>query len=173
MDIGSVQTSKEVMVSEGDFIVSKTDPKGRITYANRLFMQISGYRENELLGRPHNIVRHPDMPRGVYHLLWQTIMRGHECFAYVKNLCKNGDYYWVLANITPDYNSRDEIIGYFSARRRPSREAVEYFTDLYREMLAQEKSAGPREAIAASTQVMEKAIQAQGFDSYETFILGR
>ncbi len=166
-------TGREVVVNERDFIVSKTDLKGRIVYANRLFMRISGYREEELLGQQHNIVRHPDMPRGVFHLLWQTILQGRECFAYVKNLCKSGDHYWVLANVTPDYNDRDEIIGFFSVRRRPRREAVTCFSELYREMLAAEVKAGSSDAIAASTRVLEKAIHDQGFESYETFVLGR
>ncbi len=166
-----VPTNREVMINAQDFIVSKTDLKGRIVYANRLFMQISGYRESELLGEQHNIVRHPDMPRGIFHLLWQTITQGKECFAYVKNLCKNGDHYWVLANITPDFDAREKIIGYYSVRRRPSREAVEFFTALYREMHAAELRAGSREAIPASTKVLEKAIKDQRFDNYESFIL--
>lgn len=168
-----VPTNREVLVKESDFIVSKTDTKGRITYANRLFMQISGYRETELLGQQHNILRHPDMPRGVFQLLWSTIQEGRECFAYVKNLCKNGDHYWVLANVTPDYDARDQVIGYFSVRRRPSREAVEYFSGLYEEMLAAERSVGAKEAIAASTEVLTKNINDQGFDCYEAFIFGR
>ncbi|MET0089775.1 MAG: PAS domain-containing protein [Candidatus Thiodiazotropha sp.] len=164
-------TNREVTINAQDFIVSKTDLKGRIVYANRLFMETSGYREVELLGEQHNIVRHPDMPRGVFNLLWQTIMQGQECFAYVKNLCKNGDYYWVLANITPDFDARDKIIGYYSVRRRPTREAVAYFTELYRDMHAAEQRAGSREAISASTKILEKAIKEQGFDNYESFIL--
>lgn len=168
-----VPTDKEVLVSPQDFIVSKTDPKGRIVYANRLFMQISGYREDELIGKQQNIVRHPDMPRAIFHLLWNAISQGQECFAYIKNLCKNGDHYWVLANVTPDYDARDQVIGYFSVRRRPSREAVEYFSGLYREMLAAERSLGPKEAIAASTEVLNKNIIDQGFESYETFIFAR
>lgn len=168
-----VPTNREVMVNEQDFIVSKTDPRGKIVYANRLFMTISGYREDELLGQQHNILRHPDMPRGVFQLMWDTIAQGRECFAYVKNLCKNGDHYWVLANVTPDYDTRDQIIGYFSVRRRPSREAVEYFSGLYREMLSAEAGAGARDAIAASTEVLNKVIRDQGFESYETFVFGR
>ena len=168
-----VPTNKEVVVNENAFIVSKTDTKGKIIYANRIFMQISGYREDELLGKQHNIVRHPDMPRGVFHLMWSTIMQGRECFAYVKNLCKNGDHYWVLANVTPDYDARDQIAGYFSVRRKPSREAVGYFSTLYEEMLAAEASAGSKDAIAASTEVLNKVIHDQGFKSYETFVFGR
>ncbi|MET0067100.1 MAG: PAS domain-containing protein [Candidatus Thiodiazotropha sp.] len=165
-------TNREVTVNAEDFIVSKTDLKGRITYANRLFMEISGYREIELLGEQHNIVRHPDMPRGIFHLLWQTVMQGNECFAYVKNLCKYGDHYWVLANITPDYDARDQIIGYYSVRRCATRDAVEYFTALYREMRTAEQRAGTREAIAASSEILETAIKEQGFENYESFIFG-
>lgn len=160
------------MLDEHDFIVSKTDPKGRITYANRIFMRISGYREEELLGQQHNILRHPDMPRSVFHLLWETIEGGRECFAYVKNLCKNGDHYWVLANVTPDYDRNGKTIGYFSVRRRPRRDAVDYFSCLYGELLAEERRAGSRGAIAASTKLLERAITQQGFENYETFVLG-
>jgi PAS domain S-box-containing protein len=165
-------TGREVMLDEHDFIVSKTDPKGRITYANRIFMRISGYREEELLGQQHNILRHPDMPRAVFHLLWETIEGGRECFAYVKNLCKNGDHYWVLANVTPDYDRNGRIIGYFSVRRKPRRDAVDYFNRLYGELLAEERRAGSRDAIAASTNLLERAITQQGYENYETFVLG-
>ncbi|MES9833996.1 MAG: PAS domain-containing protein [Candidatus Thiodiazotropha sp. DIVDIV] len=165
-----VPTNQEVLVNEHDFIVSKTDPKGRIVYANRLFMKISGYREDELLGHQHNILRHPDMPRGLFHVLWSNIIQGRECFAFVKNLCKNGDYYWVLANITPDYDARDQVIGYFSVRRKPSREAVDFYSGLYRQMVSAEMVAGPKDAIVASSEVLNEAIQDQGFENYETFV---
>jgi PAS domain S-box-containing protein len=170
MKNGITPTNKEVQVSEHDFIVSKTDTQGRIVYANRLFMKVSGYREEELLGKQHNILRHPDMPRGLFHLMWNTISQRQECFAFVKNLCKNGDHYWVLANVTPDYNTNDQIIGYFSVRRKPNREAVDYFSGLYRKMLSAETSAGPRAAIAASTEVLNATIHDQGFENYETFV---
>ncbi len=163
-------TNREVKLTDQDFIVSKTDLKGRIVYANRLFMHISGYSESELLGKAHNIVRHPDMPRGVFHLLWQTVMQGNECFAYVKNLCKSGDHYWVLANITPDYNAQDQIIGYYSVRRNPTREAVDFFTALYRDMLAAEQRAGTKDGIAQSSKILDKTIKEHGFDNYETFV---
>lgn len=98
-------TRSEVRLADDEFIVSKTDPKGRITYANRTFMKISGFAEPELLGIQHNVVRHPDMPRAVFKLLWETLERGEEFFGYVKNLCRDGSFYWVLANITPDYDT--------------------------------------------------------------------
>jgi PAS domain S-box-containing protein len=165
-------TGKEIVVNEQDFIVSKSDPKGNIVYANRQFMQISGYREDELLGRQHNIVRHPDMPRGLFYLLWQKISRGQECFAYIKNLCKNGDHYWVLANVTPDYDAQGSVIGYFSVRRSPRKEALSYFSALYQDMHAVERRSGPQSAVIASSQVLEKAILDKGYDNYETFVLG-
>ncbi len=82
---------------DDDFIVSKTDLKGRITYCNRVFIEFSGYEAFELMGEQHNIVRHPDMPRGVFKFLWDTLGQQKECFAFVKNLCKDGSYYWVFA----------------------------------------------------------------------------
>ncbi|MCU7947140.1 MAG: PAS domain-containing protein, partial [Candidatus Thiodiazotropha sp. (ex Cardiolucina cf. quadrata)] len=97
-------TNHETVMDDGDFIVSKTDLKGHITYANRVFMRMAQYKESELLGVQHNIIRHPDMPRGVFRLLWNTIESGKECFAYVKNMSKNGDFYWVYANVTVDYD---------------------------------------------------------------------
>lgn len=92
--------SREKVMRENDFIVSKTDLKGRITYGNRIFIEYSGYTEEELLGAPHNIIRHPDMPRGVFKFLWDTLAAEKECFAYVKNMAKDGSYYWVFANVT-------------------------------------------------------------------------
>ena len=118
-------TTREIVMQENDFIVSKTDLKGRITYANRVFMRIAGYAERELLNVQHNIIRHPDMPRGVFRLLWNVIENGQECFAYVKNLAKNGDYYWVFANVTMDYDANGKPIGYFSVRRKPSRAGID------------------------------------------------
>ena len=121
---------------EDDFIVSKTDLKGRITYGNRVFFEFSGWTEKELLGSQHNIIRHPDMPRGVFKLLWDAIRDKRECNAYVKNMAKDGSFYWVFANVTPSLDSAGNIIGYFSVRRKPKAAAVKNVTDLYRTMLA-------------------------------------
>lgn len=90
-------TGVERRFGEDELIVTKTDLKGRITYCNEVFVRMSGYTEQECLGEPHNIIRHPDMPRCVFKLLWDTIQGGQEIFAYVLNLSKNGDHYWVLA----------------------------------------------------------------------------
>lgn len=154
-------TNKEIMMNDEDFIVSKTDLKGRITYANRIFMSIAGYRESELLGTQHNILRHPDMPRGVFLLLWNMIESGEECFAYVKNMSKNGDHYWVFANVTVDYDQQGNPIGYFSVRRKPRRAAIEAITPVYEEMMRIEQQAGPRDAAKTSLGWLQSVLESQ------------
>ena len=108
-----------------DLIVSKTDLKGRITYANQIFCNIAGYSEAEVLGQPHSLVRHPDMPRAVFKLLWDTLAEGREVFAYVKNMAKNGDFYWVLAHVTPSTSVDGKICVFHSNRLVPDRKIVE------------------------------------------------
>ena len=98
-------TGIERFFEEDEIIVSKTDPKGVITYANRVFLRIAQYEEEEILGAAHNIIRHPDMPQCIFDLLWKTIASGQEIFAYVKNMAKNGDHYWVFAHVTPTFDS--------------------------------------------------------------------
>ncbi|MES9974839.1 MAG: PAS domain-containing protein [gamma proteobacterium symbiont of Clathrolucina costata] len=162
-------TDREILMDENDFIVSKTDLKGRITYANRIFMKIAGYNEGELLGVQHNIIRHPDMPRGVFRLLWNVIESGNECFAYVKNMAKSGDFYWVYANVTVDYDDNNNPIGYFSVRRKPSREGIEAMIPVYKEMLRIEQQAGARDAPNASLQWLVDVLKSKN-TTYEEFI---
>lgn len=163
-------TSREKLMREDDFIVSKTDLKGRITYGNETFIEFSGYSESELLGAQHNIIRHPDMPRGVFKFLWDTIATGKEVFAYVKNLAKDGSFYWVFANVTPDFGSDQNIVGYMSVRRAPSREAIKVIDGLYREMLVVEQKAGARDACRASLELLTQVLKEKGL-SYEELIL--
>lgn len=149
-----VPTDKEKVMRDEDFIVSKTDPTGRITYGNRIFIEFSGYDEAELIGTQHNIIRHPDMPRAVFKLLWDYIQAKRECNAYVKNMAKDGSFYWVFANVTPDLDAQGNIIGYFSVRRKPKASGVAAVTPLYRAMREAERRAGPRDAIAASSKIL-------------------
>lgn len=128
-------TGKELFFDKKDMIVSKTDTKGHITYANDIFLKIAGYDEEDILGQPHNIIRHPDMPRCVFKLLWDTLESGREIFAYVVNMSKNGDHYWVLAHATPSYDASGTIIGYHSTRRVPNPEIVQtVIIPLYRDL---------------------------------------
>jgi PAS domain S-box-containing protein len=160
----------EKVMRENDFIVSKTDLKGRITYGNRIFIEFSGYTENELIGTQHNIIRHPDMPRAVFKLLWDTIANGKECFAYVKNLAKDGSFYWVFANITPSYDDNGNIIGYLSVRRKPKASGIKVVTDLYRAMLEAEAKAGAKNAMQVSTEMLVNILNEKGM-SYEELVL--
>lgn len=169
MKRGVMPNGKEKVMRENDFIVSKTDMKGIITYGNRIFIEFSGYAEDELIGAQHNIIRHPDMPRAVFSLLWDTISKGKEISAYVKNLAKDGSFYWVFANVTPDFDERGNINGYFSVRRKPKAEAVKIVSGLYQAMLEAEKKAGARDAISASTKILVNLLTEKGI-SYDELI---
>ena len=160
---------------DDDFIVSKTDSAGRLTYCNRIFIEFSGFTEQELLGQQHNIVRHPDMPRSVFNLLWQTIKSGNEFFGYVKNIAKDGSFYWVFANVTPSYGAgtgvgTGKILGYFSVRRKPEPAKIRIIESVYQNMLRAEQQAGTRDAITAGTKILTDIIEPTGKD-YREFIL--
>jgi PAS domain S-box-containing protein len=162
---------KEKVMRDDDFIVSKTDAKGRLTYCNRIFIEFSGFSEQELLGQQHNIVRHPDMPRSVFNLLWQTVKAGDEFFGYVKNISRDGSYYWVFANVTPSYTAgAGAILGYFSVRRKPEPEKIRIIDSVYQDMLAAEQRAGARDAIMAGTKILTDIIEPTGKE-YREFIL--
>ena len=160
----------EVRLADDEFIVSKTDVKGRITYCNRTFMRIAGYSEQELLHTQHNIVRHPDMPRGAFRLLWQTLEEGREFFGYVKNMSADGSFYWVFANVTPDYDSQGKLKGYFSVRRKPRESAIAIIEPIYREMLVAEQRGGSKNGPDDSNRLLQMKLEALNI-SYEQFIL--
>ena len=165
-------TGKEVFFGNDDIIVSKTDLKGRLNYANRLFLQIAGYREKDIIGQPHSIIRHPDMPRCIFKLLWDTIHSGTEIFAYVINRCKNGDHYWVYAHVTPSRNSSGEIVGYHSNRRVPDRKILEEaIIPLYKELKGEEEKHQNRKNGLEASQNMVSAFLAERSLAYDEFIM--
>jgi len=135
MKINEPVTNNEVVMEDGQFIVSTTDLKGRITSINRAFVEISGFTEKELIGQSHNIVRHPEMPPEAFEDLWNTIKQDRPWIGMVKNRCKNGDYYWVKANVTP-LREHGRTIGYMSVRTKPSRQEIEQAESLYRDIRA-------------------------------------
>ena len=137
-------TGRESPFGVDEIIVSKTDLKGRITYANDVFQRVSGYTAKELLGQPHSIIRHPDMPRCIFKLLWDRLEAKEEIFAYVLNMAKSGDYYWVFAHITPSFNAAGSVIGYHSNRRKPDAAQVAAIAPLYGALLEQERGAPDR-----------------------------
>lgn len=137
-------TGRESPFADHEIIVTKTDTKGLITYANETFLRVSHFRIGDVLGKPHNIIRHPDMPRCVFKLLWDTVKCGQEMFAYVLNLAANGDHYWVLAHVTPSFDADGRIVGYHSMRRKPSSRQVEAASALYRTLLEEERATPDR-----------------------------
>ena len=156
----------ERILDENDFIVSKTDKSGRITYCNRVFMKLAEYSEEELIGKPHNIIRHEKMPRAVFKLLWQRIENKEEIFAFVINKTKNNNHYWVYANVTASLDNNGNIIGYYSVRRKPNPAAVKAVEGVYAEMIRIENSQSVDAAIKFLTDLLEE----KGV-SYDEFII--
>ena len=157
-------TNKESVVSADAFLSSKTDIKGHITYCNPPFIKLSGFSEQELLGKPHNIVRHPDMPKIIFKLLWEKIQNKEEIFAYVKNMDKDGGFYWVYANVTASLDTKGNIIGFYSVRRQANPKALDIINPLYEKLLSLEKSGG----MEASYAYLEELLKEKGV-SYDEF----
>ena len=150
-------TGRERTFGEHELIVSKTDTRGVITY----------------LGKPHNLVRHPEMPRGLFRLLWDRLKQGHEVFAMVVNLASNGDYYWVLAHVTPSLSSDGTVLGYHSNRRYPHAEMVKEFAGLYSQMIEIERQhSNPKLAAEASLAYLQARLDAEGLD-YDRFFFAK
>lgn len=126
-------TQREVEINDEDSLVSRMDLKGCLTYANPAFIEVSGFTQDELIGAPHNIIRHPDMPPAAFEDIWRTIKKGGTWRGLVKNRCKNGDHYWVEANVSPIMEG-DDIIGYASVRVKASRDAIDHAERIYAEM---------------------------------------
>ncbi len=163
-------TGREVFFGEDEIIVSKTDLQGKILYANDVFLRVAGYELKDVIGQPHNLIRHPDMPRAVFKLLWETISSGNEIFAYVVNATKNMDYYWVIAHVTPSYGANGEIVGYHSNRRVPERSAVVTITELYEKLLSIEReNSDRRRGLQASTQYLLDVLEGSKC-SYDEFV---
>lgn len=165
-------TGREQTFGEEEIIVSKTNLQGHITYANHVFLRVSGFTEEEVLGQPHSLIRHPDMPRCVFKLLWETIQNGHEIFAYVVNICKNGDHYWVFAHVTPTFDGNGNIVGYHSNRRRPEAASLVHIQELYRTLREEEqRHSDRRKGLEASWEMLTSALESKGA-SYDEFIWG-
>jgi PAS domain S-box-containing protein len=164
-------TGVERTFPESSVIVSKTDARGIITYANRTFLDVAGYDLAEVIGRPHNFIRHPAMPRSVFKLLWERIAAGFEVFAYVVNTAKHGDHYWVFAHVTPTYDQSGSIVGYHSNRRVPRRDAIAAVEPVYRLLAERERSAGPKQGLEDATATLHAFLKSKGTD-YDRFVLG-
>ncbi|WP_349306955.1 PAS domain-containing protein [Cellulomonas sp. ES6] len=145
-------------------------PQGVITYANDVFVRVSGYAEREILGSPHNLIRHPAMPRAVFQLMWEVIPAGREIFAYVVNLAADGGHYWVLAHVTPSFAPDGSVVGYHSNRRWVPPATRRTVGDLYARIRAVEdaQSRTP-DRIAAGRAALDAALADAGA-TYDEFV---
>jgi len=150
-----IMIPNEIEITSGDMIVSSTDLKGNITYANDIFCKYAGYSREELIGQPHNILRHEDMPKAIFYLLWQEIQAGNTIYAFVKNKAKNGDFYWVKAYVKPVYKN-GEIVQYTSYRKPVHPFAKDYISNLYKTLIEFEKTHSVEESLAFIVSYLEE-----------------
>ncbi|AEE45891.1 PAS domain-containing protein [Cellulomonas fimi] len=172
MRIAVTPTAEERTFGAEEIIVSKTDLQGRITYANDVFVRVSGYPRAELAGRPHSLIRHPDMPRAIFRTLWQTVQGGQEIFAYVKNLAADGAFYWVLAHVTPSTDVHGAAVGYHSNRRLPAPAAVRAVEDVYRVLLDEERRHGTGNAAVDASSALLADLLARDGVTYDEWVWG-
>jgi len=156
--------NEEIEVRDIDIVVSKSDESGAITYANPIFVTLSGYAQSELLDKPHSILRHPEMPSVIFKFLWQELKAGNDVLAFVKNLSKDGRYYWTFANVRVAKNPDGSLRNYVSTRRRMSEKAKKTIIPLYKALLEKEKNEG----IDASWKLLESILVKNGA-SFATF----
>jgi len=155
---------EEIRLNPTKTIMSKTDKKGVIEYANDYFMEISGYKEWELMGQPHNVIRHPDMPKTIFKILWDRINNGVQTYAIVKNLAKDGRYYWVIAHFLP-VSKDGEIVNHYAKRKAVPDELKEEISSLYNILMELEKTGG----MEAAETYLNSFLEDQGM-SYDDFI---
>ena len=167
----NVLTGVERVFLPHEIVVTKTDLKGHITYANDVFVRLAGYPEDSLIGAAHSIIRHPHMPRGVFRLLWDTLKNGEEVFAYVLNRSMNGDHYWVLAHVTPSQDETGRMVGYHSNRRVADKRLLETsIQPLYAAMLREEaKHTNAQAAADAGMTYLSNVLEQKGA-RYDEFI---
>ena len=157
-----IANNNEIKVTPVDIIVSKTDIMGNIEYANQIFYKLSGYNKRELTFEPHSILRHPDMPKVIFKHLWSELKKGDEVYTFVKNLTKEGSFYWVLAYVRPTLNPDGSLRNYVSTRKLMSPTAREAIEPLYAKLLEVEKNSG----VAISEQLLRDTISDRDFNQF-------
>jgi PAS domain S-box-containing protein len=162
-------TGRESPFAASEIIVTKTDPTSRIIYANEVFLRVSRLTAAQAIGQPHSLIRHPDMPRSVFRLMWETIQARGEFFGYVKNMATNGDHYWVFAHVTPSLDQAGQVVGFHSNRRKPEPDQIARIEPVYRRLLAAEAAENDRQkALQAGTGMLTSILHQEGL-SYEQF----
>ena len=162
--------NEEILFGQDEIIVSKTDLKGKLTYVNDVFCRVAEMSTKDVIDQPQSIIRHPDMPRAIFKLLWDTIQAGEEIFAYVKNMSKTGKYYWVFAHVTPSFDEQGRIIGYHSNRRSPDKGEIAAISTIYESLIVEEnKHANSKIGMAASFAFLQDMLEEQG-KTYSEFV---
>jgi PAS domain S-box-containing protein len=156
---------EEEIMADDDHIISKTDLKGFITYCNDSFVKFAEWDHKDLIGANHNLIRHPDMPKIAFKIMWDLIQHKKEFFGFVKNLSKTGKYYWTLAYVTVDVDENVNIIGYTSFRKKPTRKAIEIMSFIYKSLVDAEKTGG----MAASYKVLKETLEANDSNIIEKY----
>ena len=161
-------TTNEIEVKPVDIVVSKADTEGDIAYANPIFYKLSGYNKKELTHAPHSILRHPDMPKIIFKHLWDELKKGNEVYAFIKNLTKDGSFYWVFAFIRPAFNPDGSLRNYVSTRKSMSLNARKAIEPLYQKLLESEKNA----SITESEKLLKEFINGRDFNNLMVEIQG-
>ncbi len=157
---------EEILLDPKKYLLSKTDAHGNIEYCNSYFTQVSGYREEELIGKPHNIVRHPDMPGALFYMLWENLHSRKNMYIVVKNMAKDGRYYWIATDFNIKVNKAiDELEGFFAYQQAAPKHAVERLEPLYQTLHRIEKESG----LEASVKYLTNYLKDQG-QTYDQFI---
>ena len=159
----------EVILENKKYITSKTDLAGYITYVNDYFCEVADYRKEELIGKNHNIIRHQDMPKVVFKFMWDRLHKDEGIYAYVKNLAKDGSYYWVIADI--EIVKKNGIkVGYYSFRSKANKKGVEEISKVYKLLIEKEKEGG----MELSGKVLQKFLEkkSMSYDEYINYLMG-
>ena len=162
-------SNQELEIRSDQLMITKCDLNGKITYCNQSFIEISGYTEAELIGQTFALIRHSDMPKGIFFKMWQSLKNQREFNGFIKNKTKKDDHYWTFANITPCHNVSGNISGYTCAMRQPNPAAIMMFSMYYEQMLAQEAGQRNEEAAKASLKLLIEQLSAMG-DDYEACV---
>ncbi|MHB8919517.1 MAG: PAS domain-containing protein [Halothiobacillus sp.] len=165
-------TDHERVLLRSEIISSRADYRGIITFVNPVFLKVTGYEKGEVLGQPHNMIRHPTVPRAVYRVMWDVIKAGEQFFGVTKNRCKNGDFYWTLGYFQPEIDAgTHEITGFRSTRHGLHDESLKQeFEELYQNVRQTElKYPHNAEQVQAGVECLTKQLKRRGFPDYQTF----
>jgi len=151
-----IQTDREIFLSKNEMTISRTDIDGNILYYNHTFVKISGYKKSELLYAPHSILRHPDMPKAIFYIIWQTLLSGRSTHAIIKNFTKDGNYYWLLIEFIVQKDNQNSIVSFLSHGKQAPQYAVDIIEPIYKDLLEIEKKHNMEKSIKYLSSFLNK-----------------